>query len=63
MAMDFQEIKEVFVFTNKIGSAQILEGLKKMEDSGVEINIFKMLKDMVKKNENIFDKQDQKITL
>ena len=48
-------------WANKIGSAQILEGLKKMEDSGLEINISEMLKDMVKKNENIFDKQDQKI--
>ena len=46
---------------NKIGSARILEGLKKMEDSGLKINISEMLKDMVKKNENIFDKQDQKI--
>ena len=48
-------------WANKIGSAQILEGLKKMEDSGLEINISEMLKDMVKKNENIFDKQDQNI--
>ena len=32
-----------------------------MEDSGLEINISEMLKDMVKKDENIFDKQDQKI--
>ena len=32
-----------------------------MKDSGLEINISEMLKDMVKKNENIFDKQDQKI--
>ena len=48
-------------WANKIGSARILEGLKKMEDSGLEINISEMLKDMVKKNENIFDKQDQNI--
>jgi 3-hydroxyacyl-CoA dehydrogenase len=48
-------------WANQIGSAQILESLKKMEDSGLEINISEMLKDMVKKNENIFDKQDQKI--
>ena len=48
-------------WASKIGSAQILEGLKKMEDSGLEINISEMLKDMVKKNENIFDKQDKKI--
>ena len=48
-------------WANKIGGAQILEGLNKMEDSGLEINISEMLKDMVKKNENIFDKQDQKI--
>ena len=48
-------------WANKIGSARILEGLRKIEDSGSEINISEMLKDMVKKNENIFDKQDQKI--
>ncbi len=48
-------------WANKIGGAQILEGLKKMEDSGLEINISEMLKDMVKKNENIFDTADQKI--
>ena len=46
---------------NKIGSARILEGLKKMEDSGLEINISGMLEDMVRNNENIFDKEDQKI--
>ena len=47
-------------WANKIGNARILEGLKKMEDCGLEINISEMLKDMVKKNENIFDRQDQK---
>ena len=32
-----------------------------MEDDGLQINISGMLKDMVKKNENIFDTADQKI--
>ncbi len=48
-------------WANKIGSTRILDGLKKMEDSGMEINISGMLKDMVKKNKNIFDTADQKI--
>ena len=48
-------------WANKIGSSRILEGLKKMEDDGLQINISGMLKDMVKKNENIFDTADQKI--
>ncbi len=48
-------------WASKIGSTRILDGLRKMEDDGLEINISGMLKDMVKKNENIFDKQDQKI--
>ena len=50
-------------WANKIGSDQILEGIKKMEDRGLEINISEMLKDMVKKNENIFDTADQKIRI
>ncbi len=48
-------------WANKIGSTRILAGLKKMGDSGMEINISGMLKDMVKKNKNIFDTSDQKI--
>ena len=48
-------------WANKIGSSRILEGLKKLEDDGLQINISGMLKDMVKKNENIFDTADQKI--
>ena len=48
-------------WANKIGSSRILEGLKKMEDDGLQINISGMLKDMAKKNENIFDTADQKI--
>ena len=48
-------------WANKVGSSQILEGLKKMQDSGLEIEISLMLEDMVKKNKNIFDAEDQKI--
>ena len=48
-------------WANKVGSSQILEGLKKMQDSGLEIEISVMLEDMVKKNKNIFDAEDQKI--
>ncbi len=48
-------------WANKIGSTRILDGLKKMEDSGMDIKISELLKDMVKKNENIFDREDQKI--
>ena len=48
-------------WANKVGSSRILEGLKKMEDSGLEIKISGMLEDMVKKNKNIFDTEDQKI--
>ena len=50
-------------WANKIGSSRILDGLKKMEDNGLEINISRMLKDMVKKNENIFDIADQKLRI
>ena len=48
-------------WANKVGSSQILEGLKKMQYSGLEIEISVMLEDMVKKNKNIFDAEDQKI--
>ena len=48
-------------WANRIGGARILDGLKKMEDSGMEIKISGLLKDMVNKNENIFDREDQKI--
>ena len=48
-------------WANKVGSSQILEGLKKMQDNGLEIEISVMLEDMVKKNKNIFDAEDQKI--
>ena len=48
-------------WANKVSSSQILEGLKKMQDSGLEIEISVMLEDMVKKNKNIFDAEDQKI--
>ena len=48
-------------WANKIGSERILDGLKKMEDSGMDIKISGLLKDMVNKNENIFDWEDQKI--
>ena len=48
-------------WANKIGGTRILDGLKKMEDSGMEIKISGLLKDMVNKNENIFDREDQKI--
>ena len=48
-------------WANKVGSSQILEGLKKMQDSGLEIEISVMLEDMVKKNKSIFDAEDQKI--
>ena len=48
-------------WANKVGGSQILEGLKKMQDSGLEIEISVMLEDMVKKNKNIFDAEDQKI--
>ena len=48
-------------WANKVGGSKILEGLKKMEDSGLEIKISGMLEDMVKKNKNIFDTEDQKI--
>ena len=48
-------------WANKVGSSKILEGLKKMQDSGLEIEISVMLEDMVKKNKNIFDAEDQKI--
>ena len=48
-------------WANKLGSSKILEGLKKMKDDGFEIKISQMLEDMVKKNKNIFDTEDQKI--
>ena len=48
-------------WASKIGGARILDGLKKMEDDGLEIKISGMLKDIVKKNENIFDIVVQKI--
>ena len=48
-------------WANKVGSSKILEGLKKMQDSGLEIEISVMLEDMVKNNKNIFDAEDQKI--
>ena len=48
-------------WANKLGSSKILEGLKKMKDDGLEIKISQMLEDMVKKNKNIFDTEDQKI--
>ena len=48
-------------WANKVGGSKILEGLKKMEDGGLEIKISKMLEDMVKRNKNIFDTEDQKI--
>ena len=32
-----------------------------MKDDGLEIKISQMLEDMVKKNKNIFDTEDQKI--
>ena len=48
-------------WANRIGGTRILDGLKKMEDSGMEIKISGLLKDMVNKNENIFDREDQKI--
>ena len=48
-------------WANKVGGSKILEGLKKMEDSGLEIKISEMLEDMVKRNKNIFDTKDQKI--
>ena len=48
-------------WANKVGSSQILKGLKKMQDSGLEIEISIMLEDMVKNNKNIFDAEDQKI--
>ena len=48
-------------WANKVGGSKILEGLKKMEDNGLEIKISGMLEDMVKKNKNIFDTEDQKI--
>ena len=48
-------------WANKIGGSKILEGLKKMEGSGLEIKISGMLEDMVKRNKNIFDTEDQKI--
>ena len=48
-------------WANKVGSSQILEGLKKMEDNGLEIKISGMLEDMVRNNKNIFDTEDQKI--
>ena len=48
-------------WANKVGSSKILECLKKMEDNGLEIKISGMLEDMVKKNKNIFDTEDQKI--
>ena len=50
-------------WANKVGSSKILEGLKKMQDSGLEIEISVMLEDMVKNNKNIFDAEDQKIRL
>ena len=48
-------------WANKLGSSKILEGLKKMKDDGLEIKVSQMLEDMVKKNKNIFDTEDQKI--
>ena len=48
-------------WANKIGSSRILEGLKKMENDGLQINISGMLEDLVKQNKNIFDTEDQKI--
>ena len=48
-------------WANKVGGSKILEGLKKMEDGGLEIKISEMLEDMVKRNKNIFDAEDQKI--
>ena len=48
-------------WANKVGGSKILEGLKKMEDNGLEIKISGMLEDMVAKNRNIFDTEDQKI--
>ena len=48
-------------WANKVGGSKILEGLKKMEDGGLEIKISEMLEDMVKRNKNIFDTEDQKI--
>ena len=48
-------------WANKVGGSKILEGLKKMEDGGLEIKISEMLEDIVKKNKNIFDTEDQKI--
>ena len=48
-------------WANKVGGSKILEGLKKMEGSGLEIKISGMLEDMVKRNKNIFDTEDQKI--
>ena len=48
-------------WANKVGSSKILESLKKMQDSGLEIEISVMLEDMVKNNKNIFDAEDQKI--
>ena len=58
----FPKVKGGLLFwANKVGSSQILEGLKKMQDSGLEIEISVMLEDMVKKNKNIFDAEDQKI--
>ncbi len=48
-------------WANKVGGSKILEGLKKMEDGGLDIKISEMLEDMVKSNKNIFDTEDQKI--
>ena len=48
-------------WANKVGGSKILEGLKKMEDNGLEIKISGMLEDMVAKNRNIFDTEDRKI--
>ena len=48
-------------WANRVGGSKILEGLKKMEDGGLEIKISEMLEDMVKRNKNIFDTEDQKI--
>ncbi|MDC3081046.1 3-hydroxyacyl-CoA dehydrogenase [Paracoccaceae bacterium] len=48
-------------WANKVGGSKILEGLKKMEGSGLEIKISGMLEDMVKRNKNIFDTEDKKI--
>ncbi|MFL2800967.1 MAG: 3-hydroxyacyl-CoA dehydrogenase family protein, partial [Paracoccaceae bacterium] len=48
-------------WANKVGGSKILEGLKKMEDSDLEIKISGMLEDIVAKNRNIFDTEDQKI--